>query len=89
MVMGEVMDAANQMVVNMDINTKAKVSINSLCHSSIPSGTCTVTVVSVGSNGYDKSNLSGAENSDAEGEVYSRDGSWWTVQDSEINTALA
>ena len=89
MVMGEVMDAANQMVVNMDINTKAKVSINSLCHSSIPSGTCTVTVVSVGSNGYDKSNLSGAENSVAEGEVYSRDGSWWTVQESEINTALA
>lgn len=89
LVMGEVMDAANHLVVSMDINTKSKISFNSLCHSSIPDGTCTVTVVAVGSNEYDKTSLSGAERAVAAGEIYSRDGSWFTVQESEINTALA
>lgn len=87
LMMGEVLDAANEMVVMMDIATKAKISFNSLCHDSIPAGTCTVTVVSLGSGEYEGSD--GVEKAIASGEVYLRDGAWWTVQESEINTAVA
>eukprot|EP00980_Cylindrotheca_fusiformis_P004035 scaffold880_cov132-Cylindrotheca_fusiformis.AAC.31 len=87
LMMGEVLDAANELVVKMDIPTKAKISFNSLCHDSIPAGTCTVTVVSLGNGQLDGSE--GVEAAVASGEVYLRDGVWWTVQESEINTAVA
>jgi hypothetical protein len=87
LMMGEVLDAAKEMVVMMDIATKAKITFNSLCHESIPSGTCAVTVVSLGSSAYE--GAGGVEKSIASGEVYLRDGTYMTVQESEINTALA
>jgi len=87
LMMGEVLDAAKEMVLMMDVDTKAKIHFNSLCHESIPCGTCAVTVVSRGSGDYEGSD--GVEKSIASGEVYLRDGSWMTVKESEINTALA
>lgn len=86
LVLGEVLDAANELVVMMDIATKAKVSLNSLCLSSIPSGTCTVCVVSVGEG---EASVSGSDSSIAAGEVYMHDGVWYTVDRANINTAVA
>jgi hypothetical protein len=86
LVLGEVLDATNELVVMMDIATKAKVSLNSLCHSSIPPGTCTVSVVSVGDS---EAEVAGADGSIAAGEVYMRDGVWYTVDKANVNAAMA
>jgi hypothetical protein len=88
LMMGEVLDATNEMVVMLDIATKAKISFNSLCHSSIPSGTCAVTVVSVGNEQEEGAEFSGVEKSVAAGEIYVRDGGYWTVEEADINTAV-
>lgn len=85
LIMGEVMDATNELVVMMDIATKAKIRFNSISQSSIPSGTCTVCVVAVG---VSEEELTGAEESIAAGEVYARDGVWYTVDKANINTAV-
>lgn len=85
LMMGEVLQATNELVVMLDINTKAKISFNSLCIASVPEGTCAVTVVSVGEDGDD---FSGADKSIAAGEVYVQDGKWWTVDETDINTAI-
>ena len=92
LMMGEVLSATNELVVMLDINTRAKISFNSLCHKSLPEGSCTVTVVSVGDDGADDEeadqNLSGPDKSIAAGEVYVKDGRWWTVNEADINTAI-
>jgi hypothetical protein len=87
LMLGEVLSATNELVVMLDINTKAKISFNSLCFKSVPEGTCAVTVVSVGDGNEEES--TGFEKSIAAGEVYARDGQWWTVEEADINTALA
>jgi hypothetical protein len=89
LMMMEVLEAANQMVLQLDAKTKAEISFNSLCHSSIPSGTCTVALVSVGDQVVEGKTLFGEEKSIARGEVYFRNGKWWTVAESDINTSLA
>jgi hypothetical protein len=86
LMLGEVTDASTELVLDLDIPTKTKISFNSLSHNTIPSGTCTVTVVSVGNPGDDS--LSGIEKAISQGEVYSRDGNWYTVAESDINTAI-
>jgi len=86
MMTGEVMEAGNELVLALDIPTKTKVLFNSLSHTTIPKGTCTVTVVSVGAT---DDSLSGVEKAVAQGEVYSRDGTWYTVEEGDINTAVA
>merc|ERR1712194_465267 len=48
MIAGEVMEAGSELVLTLDIPTKTQVFFNSLSHTTIPKGTCTVTVVSVG-----------------------------------------
>lgn len=87
LMVGEVMEAGSELVVALDIPTETKVSFNSLSHKNIPSGTCSVTVVSVGSKSNDP--LLGAEKAVAQGEVYSRDGTWYTVEESDITTTIA
>ena len=86
LVLGEVLDATNELVVMLDIATGAQISLNSLCHSSIPSGTCTVCVVAIGGT---EEEVSGSDASIAAGEVYMRDGVWYTVDEANINTAVA
>jgi hypothetical protein len=88
--LGEVMEAASELVVMLDIPTNAKISFNSLSYKTIPSGTCAVTVVSVPATTNDESSsFSGVEKAISLGEVYSRDGSWYTVEESDINTEIA
>lgn len=86
LIMTEVTDATNELVVMMDIATKAKITFNSMSHSSIPMGTCTVTVVAIGES---EEKFFGVEESIAAGEVYGRDGVWYTVDKANINTAVA
>ncbi len=98
----EVIDALHFLVISLDANTKSKIFFNSLCHSSIPTGTTTVTVVSFphvpaavdeGEAQVTAMPLTGlwpaAEKAIAKGEVYARDGNWWTVVDADIDEALA
>lgn len=85
LILGEVLEASSDLVVALDIATKAQITFNSVSHRSIPSGTCAVTVVSVGGAADDS--LSGVEKAIALGEVYSRDGTWYTLEESDINTA--
>lgn len=87
LMIGEIMEAGSELVLSLGISTNTKVSFNSLSHKTIPSGTCTVTVVSLG----DQSNgsLSGIEKAVAEGEIYSRDGTWYTVDESDIDKSVA
>lgn len=89
LMLGEVKEAANDLVLMLDIPTKAKISFNSLCHKTLPLGSCTVTVVSLGGADVEPSSWAGLEKSVASGEVYIRDGAWYTVEESDINTALA
>lgn len=86
LILGEVLDATNELVVMMDIATKAKITLNSMSHSSMPSGTCTVSVISVSES---ETKFSGVDDSIAAGEVYVRDGVWYTVDKVNINTAIA
>jgi len=86
LIMREVLDATNELVVMMDIATKAEVSFNSISHSSIPSGTCTVCVVAIGES---DETFSGPDEAISSGEVYARDGVWYTVDKANINTAVA
>jgi hypothetical protein len=46
-------------------------------------------VVSLGNEPNDTSFVSGVEKAVASGEIYLRDGIWYTVEESDINTALA
>ena len=86
LIFGQVLEATNELVVMLDIATSAKVSFNSMSHSSIPAEACAVTVVSVGS---DEGEFSGADKAIAAGEVYLFDGKYWTVDEADIDTATA
>jgi len=88
LMLGEVMEAANELVVMLDIPTNTNISFNSLSHNTIPSGTCTITVVSKAENN-DVSSFSGVEKAIASGEVYARDGNWYTVDESDGSKAMA
>lgn len=86
LILGEVLDATNEAVLNMDIATKAKVFFNSMSDSSIPADTCTVSVVSIKDN---EDSFAGADEAIASGEVYMFGGKWFTVEKAKINTAIA
>jgi hypothetical protein len=91
LMLGEVLNACNEMTVNLDIPTKAQISFHSLCHESIPAGTCTVTVVSLVEMSSQEAGMTFAsdiEKALAKGEVYCRDGVCYTVIESDINPAL-
>ena len=82
LILGQVLDAAQALTLDLDIPTSCKIAFNSCSHASIPAGTCTVTVVSVGSE-------SSAASGIAAGEVYLRDGQYYTLDEADINTAVA
>jgi hypothetical protein len=87
LMMKEICDATNDLVLQLDVATKAKIAFNSICHMSVPSGSCSVTVVAMGEENGDE--LEGADKSVANGEVYYRDGNWFTVEESEMITSLS
>jgi hypothetical protein len=86
LMMKEICDATNDLVIQLDVATKAKITFNSICHASVPSGSCSVTVVAMGE---ENDELKGADKSIANGEVYYRDGNWFTVEESEMNTSIS
>lgn len=89
LVIGQVLEATNEAVVNMDIATKANVYFNSMSDRSVPADTCTVTVLSIGGDDSSESSFStGVEEAIAAGEAYFMDGKWWTVEKANVNTAL-
>jgi hypothetical protein len=94
LIMKEVIEAANELVLDLDAATSTKIRFNSISHSSIPAGTCTIATVvkSKGKEGESSSSgadLSGVEKAIANGDVYFHVGKWYTVEESEINTSEA
>ena len=87
----EVMAAVEQLVLNLDVKTRTKISFHSLCHTSLPAGQTTLTVVGLmnDSNSEEQGTLRGVEASVANGEVYFRDGSYFTVVKEDIDAAVA
>lgn len=86
----QVRDAVAKLVLDLSPPTKAKISYNSLCHQSFPLESCTVTVLA--KNGEFEEGAGGlndVEKSIANGDVYFRDGKWWTVVEGDINTDIA
>jgi hypothetical protein len=84
----EVIDALEELVLDLDVSTKAKIHFNSLSHSKFPMKAATITAVALpeeASSGDKK----GAEKCVADGEVYFSEGKWYTVVPEDINTAVA
>lgn len=84
----EVLEAVREMVLDLDIATSAKVSFNSMSHSTFPAKQATVTVVGL----KDESTVGGLKGDAkalANGEVYFADGKYWTLSEDDINTAVA
>lgn len=90
--MNEVLDAVQQMAINLDEKTSCKISFNSISHYSIPKDKCFLSVIAM-ETGEDvplKGGLKGAEKAIANGELYviSEDGKYGTVTEEDINTAV-
>jgi hypothetical protein len=84
LILGEVMDAADFLVKELDVPEKAKITFNSVSYKDFEMGTCSVTVVAVGGQSGGEG---GFEESLAKGEVYAYDGKWYTVSIDDITTA--
>jgi hypothetical protein len=89
----EVIDALEELVLDLDVPTKAKISFNSLSHSSFPKLVATITAVALAAVSEEAEASSvvkkGAERSVAEGEVYLSEGKWYTVVQEDITKAVA
>lgn len=84
----EVLEAAKQIVLMLDIATKAKVLFNSISTSEFPLGTSSLTVIGL-PEGASTGGLEGVENAIATGEIYFCQGQYWTLLQENINTAIA
>jgi len=90
LILGQVLDATNEAVVNMDVATKAKVFFNSMSDSSIPADVCSVSVIAVGDKESESSSSrSGIDDAIAAGEIYSLGGKWFTVDKANMNNDIA
>jgi hypothetical protein len=91
----EVLSAVKKMVLDLDVATKAKISFNSISHSTFPLGSSTVTVVALpvsdeSSEPTEKvDGQSSAQRAFSSGEIYFREGVFYTVLNEHINTAIA
>ena len=81
-------DALQEIVLDLDVATKTPISFNSISHSSFPMDKATLTVVGLPEESL-AGGLEGAAKAVANGEVYFVDGSYWTVSETNINSALA
>jgi hypothetical protein len=89
-----VLDAVQQLVLNLDVKTKCKISYQSIADSSVPLGAATVTVVgwtdaSITEGSSVLADLSDLERSVALGNLYYRDGAYYTVLEEDLNSATA
>lgn len=84
LIYGEVKDACDLLVAELDISDSTKIIFNSVSFKDFEDGACSVTVIaSAGQSGAD----GGIENSIAKGEAYVYDGKWYTVTKEDITTA--
>jgi len=84
----EVLAATKEMVLDLDVKTKAKIAFSSISHSSLPEGKSFITVVGLPED-VSTGGLKGVERALASGEVFFCNGQYWTVTDDDINTAIA
>ena len=81
----QVLNAMDFMITDaLDLNTKCKVSFNSLAFKEFPDQQVTLTLVA-----YDEEIGGGAMSGIGAGEVYFRDDKWYTTSEDDINTAKA
>jgi cell division GTPase FtsZ len=85
LIYGEVKQACDFLVEQLDIPDKAKIKFNSISYTDFEKGTCAVTVVASGSQ---SSGSDGFEESIAKGEVYIYNGKWFTVTKDDITTSI-
>eukprot|EP00579_Thalassiosira_antarctica_P007686 CAMPEP_0201883668 /NCGR_PEP_ID=MMETSP0902-20130614/16170_1 /ASSEMBLY_ACC=CAM_ASM_000551 /TAXON_ID=420261 /ORGANISM="Thalassiosira antarctica, Strain CCMP982" /LENGTH=173 /DNA_ID=CAMNT_0048412517 /DNA_START=278 /DNA_END=799 /DNA_ORIENTATION=- len=83
-IIGEVLEACDLLVDELDFPAKTKVTFNSISFEEIPMDACTVTVVASGGKA---GGLEGVDESVARGELYVHDGKWFTVAEGDITTA--
>jgi hypothetical protein len=86
--MMEVLEAVEELVLDLDAKTNAKISFNSLCHKMFPEEKATLTVAALTSGKDGETPLRGVAKSLAAGEVYFHDGMYYTVTEEDINDAL-
>jgi hypothetical protein len=84
----EVISALEELVLDLDLVTKAKISFNSLSHSTFPNGYASVTAIAL-PEGASAGGKAGTEKSIAQGEVYASKGKWYTVVEQDIENAVA
>lgn len=92
----EVLSAIKKMVLDLDIATKTKISFNSISHMTFPLGTTAVTVIAVPET---VENTDVVDNNDTvdgkimrsilSGEIYFRDGIFYTLIEDDVNPAIA
>jgi hypothetical protein len=84
LIYGEVKNACDLIVQELNIPDKAKISFNSVSFTDFEDGTCSVTVMtSDGQSGSDE----GVDAAIAKGEAYAYGGKWYTVTKEDITTA--
>lgn len=84
LIYGEVKDACDLIVQELDIPDQAKITFNSVSFTDFEDGTCSVTVIkSDGLSGAE----GGVETAISKGEAYIYDGKWYTVSKEDITTA--
>ena len=84
LIYGEVKDACDLLVDELEISDKAKITFNSVSFTDFEEGVCSVTVIaSDGQSGED----GGVEQSIGRGEAYIYDGKWYTLTKEDITTA--
>jgi hypothetical protein len=84
----EVLDAVKDIVLDLDVATRAKILFNSISHSTLPPTSSFLTVVGL----PDEVTTGGLRNVDravASGEVYFANGKYFTVIEEDINPAIA
>jgi hypothetical protein len=83
LIIGEVLMACDMLVEGLNLPATTKVKFNSISHVDVPSELCHVTVVAVGGGALSSSSSSSEEEdideSVGKGELYDRDGTWFTV----------
>ena len=92
----EVLSAIKKIVLDLDIATKTKISFNSISHATFPLGTSAVTVIAVPetvANAATDNMMDTVEHkiiqSLLSGEIYFRDGIFYTLIEDDINPAVA
>jgi hypothetical protein len=86
--MSEVLQAAEELVLDLDVKTSAKLSFNSLCYKIFPEEKATLTVVALTGGEDGETPLRGVAKSLAAGELYFHDGMYYSVTEEDKTNAL-